>query len=328
MCIRDRRCYIGHWRVVVQAKQAKKVKRKRAPTQHWSNALCTPPVCCTFHSTTAALQRRFLSKNPGYDAVAPFLRCIDLLFTLVSLWCFAGGEEEWGLGMRSCLVWSGIQAPSQLSILVSAWAPSHICLVSASGHLLICLVPAQEPSHPGLTQLHLQIHHLAFSQRESLQHNFVVWNHISVWYMYLTKLFLFDISNQAFTSASTLTSCSPFHHSQAGPWMIATIVSEYCISKHVLSRWMCCLVSNPHLCNRHVTEETHLSEQWMYSFWMRTPRDNCGRPFALLQLSFPSSLSVFLPCDLEFTLQSLLPQISVDTGIIFYAVFKTLNIKT
>ena len=195
----------------------------------------SPLVCCTFQSTTAASQRRFLSKNPRYDAVVPFLRRSDLLFTLVSLWCFTGGEE-WGLGMRSCLVWSGIQAPSQLSILVSAWAPSHICLVSASGHLLICLVPAQEPSHPGLTQLHLQIHHLAFSQRESLQHNFVVWNHISVWYMYLTKLFLFDISNQAFTSASTLTSCSPFHHSQAGPWMIATIVSEYCISKH-----MCCL---------------------------------------------------------------------------------------
>ena len=32
--------YIGHWRLVVEVKQVKKVKRKRSPTQHWSNAQC------------------------------------------------------------------------------------------------------------------------------------------------------------------------------------------------------------------------------------------------------------------------------------------------
>ena len=65
-----------HWSLATScgSKASKKMKRKRPPTQHWSNALCTPPVCCTFHSTTAASQRRFLSKNPKnpcYDAVDP-----------------------------------------------------------------------------------------------------------------------------------------------------------------------------------------------------------------------------------------------------------------
>ena len=226
--------YIGHWRLVVEVKQVKKVKRKRPPTQHWSNALCTPPVCCTFHSTTAASQRRFLSKNPRYDAVVAFLRRSDLLFTLVSLWCFTGGEE-WGLGMRSCLVWSGIQAPSQLSILVSAWAPSHLSrlCIRAPSHLSGPCTGTFSPRAHSTTPADSPFSLLSKGISAAY---FLVWNHISVWYMYLTKLFLFDISNQAFTSASTLTSCSPFHHSQAGPWMIATIVSEYCISNH-----MCCL---------------------------------------------------------------------------------------
>ena len=135
-------------------------------------------VCCTFHTTTATSQRRFLSKNPknpGYDAVVPFLRRSDLLFTLVSLWCFTGGEKR-GLGMRSCLVsasrhllnsqfWSlhpgtfshpsrlCIRAPSQFSIPVSA--SRHLLTSVSSLHsgtfsILNAGLCIQAPSHISL----------------------------------------------------------------------------------------------------------------------------------------------------------------------------------
>ena len=153
-----------HWSLATScgSKASKKMKRKRPPTQHWSNALCI--YISLLHIPHH--NRHITTKIPLKESKESWLWCSrplpsaqrsPLHFSqplVLHRWGEGGVRDEKLSGL--C-----IQAPSQFSILVSAsrhlltsvsslhsgtfsilnsglciQAPSHICLVSAFGHLL------------------------------------------------------------------------------------------------------------------------------------------------------------------------------------------------